>query len=131
MTNKICRLCGVAKPVEDFGKEKKGMDGLRSECKSCHSIKKRENHLKRRYGLTVKQYDNMLKRQHYGCRICGSQCQTGRRLAVDHCHKSGQIRGLLCNKCNKGLGYFNDDINRMNLAAQYLTCSGEWLPGLS
>ena len=47
-------------------------------------------------------------------------CTTGKRLAVDHCHKTGKIRGLLCTKCNIGLGYFNDDVILLKNSIRYL-----------
>ena len=125
MTTKKCSKCGKVKPLDKFYKDKKGKNGLASHCKSCDLLKQ----MKKRYGITIDQYEMMLKRQHYGCKICGQQCPTGKRLAVDHCHHTGMICGLLCSSCNTALGSFNDDVNRLNLAAQYLTCSGEWLSG--
>jgi len=129
MTTKKCSKCGEVKPLSEFHRHKRYKDGVYFSCKSCRKPSKKAAHLKSRFGITINQYEMMLERQHYGCKICGQQCTTGRSLAVDHCHQTGRIRGLLCSKCNQGLGMFNDDVNRMNLAAQYLTCSGEWLPG--
>ena len=62
--------------------------------------------LKARYGLSAVEYDRLLTLQRNVCRICMKPCSTGKRLAVDHDHKTGKIRGLLCRRCNRGLGHF-------------------------
>lgn len=80
----------------------------------------RESWLRTRYDLTVEQYDEMLAAQGGGCAICGEQCPSGSRLAVDHDHSTGTVRGLLCVRCNKGLGSFQDSIVRLRAAEQYL-----------
>ena len=126
MTTKKCSKCGEVKPLDQFHVNRKCKDGHYSACIPCRRPVKRAEVLKRLYGITVEDYDYMLKRQHYGCKICGKQCDSGMRLAVDHCHSTGAIRGLLCGKCNKAIGLLDDDVNRMNLAQQYLTASGEW-----
>ncbi len=130
MTTRKCTKCGEVKPLDGFHKDCRREGTFRRWCKSCVARAGRVTKLKK-YGITIDQYEMMLERQHYGCKICGQQCATGRSLAVDHCHQTGRVRGLLCIKCNKALGLLDDDVNRMNLAAQYLTCSGEWLPGCS
>lgn len=77
------------------------------------------------YGLTIEDYDNLLTDQGGMCKIC-AQPETTLikgvviRLAVDHCHKTGKIRGLLCSGCNTALGGFNDNIDIMNKAIDYL-----------
>ena len=66
-------------------------------------------HLRRKYCLTIDDYDEMLKRQGGVCAICGTD-QTGKdgRFNVDHCHRTGRVRGLLCKKCNLGIGLLGD-----------------------
>jgi len=54
------------------------------------------------------------------CAICKKPPQQNKRLAVDHCHTTGDIRGLLCDLCNRGLGFFQDDIERIAIAIVYL-----------
>lgn len=78
---------------------------------------------KRRYGVTVEQYDQMLLKQNGLCAICGRVDETGKRLAVDHSHETGKIRGLLCTGCNTGLGKFKDSSQLLNKAATYITCN--------
>ena len=82
----------------------------------------RNYNLNRRYGISAEQYDEMLKRQDYKCKICGSPDPKGRgnRFSVDHCHSSNRVRGLLCQECNQGLGKFKDDISLLAKAILYL-----------
>lgn len=83
--------------------------------------------LKVQYKMRLEDYDKLLKIQNHVCRICGNPETTldkrynkTRDLSVDHCHKTGKIRGLLCDKCNRGLGYFKDSIEFLESAIQYL-----------
>jgi DNA-directed RNA polymerase subunit RPC12/RpoP len=78
--------------------------------------------LKRRYGLTPEQYEAMLVAQDYRCAICGTESFTdcNRRALVDHDHETGEIRGLLCNRCNGGLGLMDDSIELLEKAIRYL-----------
>lgn len=74
-----------------------------------------------KYGLTLADYDEMLRTQGNGCAICGKTPEeNGKRLAVDHDHETGDVRGLLCDMCNKGLGCFGDSSQRLRSAANYL-----------
>lgn len=83
--------------------------------------------LKKKYGFGIDTYYEKLKNQNYVCAICkrpefALDHRTGlpRNLAVDHCHETGEIRGLLCTNCNRGLGKFNDNINFLESAINYL-----------
>jgi hypothetical protein len=69
-------------------------------------------------GMTKEEYDVLLEKQKGVCAICHQQCS--RALAADHDHATGKIRGLLCNKCNRGLGYFRDSHALLIEAADYL-----------
>lgn len=74
-----------------------------------------------KYGINEEQYFEMLAAQHHQCKICGKPVdQNGKRFAVDHCHTTGKIRSLLCHNCNVGLGNFNDNIEIMMKAIEYL-----------
>lgn len=89
-------------------------------------IKKgRVNKLKNKYGLTIKDYNNMLKQQGGVCAICRKKEKDKRNdkiknLAVDHNHKTGKVRGLLCAECNKSIGYSNEDISILQKCIKYL-----------
>ncbi len=123
---KICKKCGKEKPRSEFYFDNTTKDGLSSYCKSCNSIGAWERTLHHKYNLTVKQYELMLKSQNGVCAICGQpetrEDQNGRikRLGVDHDHSTGDIRGLLCNKCNRMLGEFGDNSELLKKAALYL-----------
>lgn len=67
----------------------------------------RRSELKRRFGITPEQYDEMLAEQEGVCAICGKE-QGGRTLAVDHDHSTGEVRGLLCTTCNVHLAWLED-----------------------
>ena len=77
---------------------------------------------KRLYGLTEEQFQTMLSSQDGKCSICGRErSQLVKQLCVDHDHETGKVRGLLCDKCNRGLGFFNDDHELLKKALNYLT----------
>lgn len=73
----------------------------------------RAHNLKRFFGLTIVEYDRMLRAQNGGCAACGGQNVAGRRLAVDHDHKTGEVRGLLCHHCNAAIGHIEENVGRL------------------
>lgn len=87
--------------------------------------KTRDESLRRQYGLSKQEFDDMRAQQEYRCKICGAEEGTWKanaaRLVVDHCHATGRIRGLLCPSCNRGLGQFEDQPLRLLAAVTYLT----------
>lgn len=113
---KKCPTCGVVKPRSEFYSAPNEADGLRWQCRMCQttahwsqSAEKRQARslhswaafLKCTYSMTPDQYRALLIAQNYSCAICGNQPK--RRLVIDHCHKTGRIRGLLCFRCNLNL----------------------------
>lgn len=86
----------------------------------------RKAYLKRIYNLEVEEYVALIEKQNNKCAICGKEeteltrNNNKKAISIDHCHKTGRIRGLLCGKCNKGIGYFNDDIEILQKAIEYL-----------
>lgn len=74
---------------------------------------------KRRYGLTEEEFLSMLEQQNYLCAICETRPDQ-RELAIDHCHETGKVRGLLCMNCNTALGKFKDDVALLQKAISYL-----------
>lgn len=83
-------------------------------------ISNRKSHLKRKYGITPEEYDELLSAQDGVCQICGRPPRDDISLHVDHEHSSGRIRGLLCFRCNNALGDFDDDHDRLGAALTYL-----------
>ena len=84
-------------------------------------VKNRERKLKSRYGITIEEYNRLLKKQRGRCAICKlSEDEHTNSLAVDHCHSTGNIRGLLCARCNTGIGMLKDNIEVLKSAITYL-----------
>ena len=79
----------------------------------------RNSLLKRKFGISKKQYDEILKRQNGVCAIC-KNFPSKKDLSVDHNHQTELNRGLLCNECNLGLGKFKDNIELIKYALEYL-----------
>lgn len=73
---------------------------------------------KSRYGISPEQYEAALEACNYTCQICGEKCHT--RLSIDHCHETQENRGLLCKKCNTGIGMFQNDSWLLENAIEYL-----------
>lgn len=71
-------------------------------------------------GMTYDLYEKMLIAQNYKCIICDTKHFDTKKLHVDHCHKTGKVRGLLCNNCNNGMGKLGDSIERLKLVINYL-----------
>jgi hypothetical protein len=76
-------------------------------------------HRKKRYGITAEQYKELLDKQHGACGICGGVPEN-HTLCVDHCHRTGRIRGLLCRPCNTAIGLLEDDPMKVGAALRYL-----------
>lgn len=105
----------------------------RSECGICRdlrNIKSRENnpetyintHLKRKYNIDLNQYKELCAQQEYMCKICLAKFDFNKELpCVDHDHLTKEVRGILCRKCNSGLGFFNDDAGLLFSASKYLS----------
>lgn len=118
MKNKKCGRCKHIKKLTEFKSHKR--DGHQSYCSKCQELYMDAYNLKKRYGMTIDEYKKMLKDQDNVCKICKKPCLIKKKLSVDHCHKSGKIRGLLCSNCNAALGLFKDNSERIIEAANYL-----------
>jgi len=79
-------------------------------CTSCQKEWKRERNFKARYNITVEEYEEMLILQDRKCAICHYQLEA-KKTVVDHCHDSGNVRGLLCFHCNNAIGFVREDIS--------------------
>lgn len=89
---------------------------------------KRNAHFRKNYGISLVDYLAMVDTQKGFCGICGkdptqnkSALQRHKKLHIDHCHRTGKIRGLLCNSCNNALGVFGDNVSGLRRAIKYLT----------
>jgi|APCry1669188879_1035177.scaffolds.fasta_scaffold02054_10 hypothetical protein len=131
---KICKICGENKPLTEFYKAARCYHGKCKKCFIAHQqknydpVKNRETNLKRLYGITLDDYDRMLVEQKGVCKLCGTSDPGGRQSGrgkvnvffVDHCHKSGNVRGLLCNTCNRAIGQVKENIDFFENAIAYL-----------
>lgn len=123
---KKCSQCKTSKKHSDFHKARKNPDGHSDICKECalenYKVKKssyKNNILARSVRMSM--YKKLLKEQDGCCAICGKRYEFGdRRFAVDHDHNTGEVRGVLCNPCNGGLGMFKDDPDILTAAIVYL-----------
>ena len=81
----------------------------------------RKNILKRYYGIKIEDYNRIFDEQNGCCKICNRhQSEFKRALSVDHCHNTNTIRGLLCNSCNRGIGYLQDSVELLKSSIEYL-----------
>lgn len=84
--------------------------------------KQKDAYLRKNYNITLDQYDELRRHQDYKCGICrADEADFKNGMAVDHCHRTGEVRGLLCWKCNRALGRFEDSVERVQQAAIYVT----------
>jgi len=136
---KNCTRCYQTKPLEEFTVRQSGprKGHPTSYCKKCKVIRQKQNYnngtyqrvtrpylLKSKYGITPEKYEKMFREQNGKCAICGDTDGKSARgtttFCVDHCHKTGKIRGLLCNNCNRCLGLLKDDPSVLEKAIEYL-----------
>lgn len=109
---KSCSKCAAIKPYSDFPKKSGTATGVASACRRCYAFM----HIARRYGITAADHAALVVKQDGRCAICRRE----KRLVIDHDHETDEIRGLLCHRCNSGLGYFGDDLTLLAAAMQYL-----------
>lgn len=125
-------------------------DGYKHKCKACYVISERQwrlanpeaaqrkqrdywkrkgpvsqrlRHLKRRYSIGRAEYEALAAAQGNACAICRTVAEDTWNMQVDHCHETGKVRGLLCHKCNKGIGLLGDNPERVAAALRYLVGS--------
>ena len=140
----MCNTCHVELPLERFYNNRKPYTGKVPRCKDCHNKRCRElkplrpllaeqqriggrkHKIRKAYGISLEVYDLLLHAQDGVCAICKqpetSKTRLGhtRHIAVDHDHKDGKVRGLLCTNCNNGIGRFRDNPALLIEAARYL-----------
>lgn len=126
-----CPQCGETKDAPEFPKNRSSRSGYATYCKPCHNeIGKRNRerlhgsarhyHLRRRYGIGAAEVAAMIERQGGVCAICLEKPAAH----VDHNHRTGKVRGVLCFGCNGGLGQFQDNAESMRRAIEYVQRDG-------
>ncbi|WP_224790320.1 endonuclease VII domain-containing protein [Pseudomonas fluorescens] len=117
----------AARSVELAKKAREHRAKVRAKCAESPEAKRlrteqTKGYALKQYGMTLECFNKLLVKQGGGCAICGKHANPkGYCLAVDHCHESGRIRGILCTNCNRGLGLFRDSTDLIKRAIEYLT----------
>lgn len=152
---KICTHCKNDLPISSFGIAKGYRGGRRTQCNKCrtdlgrgrwrtdqfrerraarraeniHEARKsdRERKRKQNYGLSADDIARLLEQQGGGCALCKTKKPGGRYdvFCVDHCHETGRVRGLLCNRCNVALGALGDNVAGLAAALAYVSSPQE------
>jgi len=137
-----CRDCKEMLPASSFGPNTVCKDGRDVRCRACKNLRqkawrttnpdqaaehRRRGRLLHRYGITAEEYEQQLQDQGGRCALCREPCRTGKRLAVDHDHETGKLRGLLCSACNTGIGSLGDNPVLMDRAIEYILAGGVWV----
>lgn len=135
---KICRRCGIEKPLLDFYERKDNRPGRRSECKTCWKVQTdayraknqqrvaylhKMKNIERKYAITRHEYEACIKMQDNRCPVCAVEFIGTRGVsspAVDHCHTTSKVRGVICNGCNVAIGSAKDDPSILRALAAYL-----------
>jgi protein-arginine kinase activator protein McsA len=151
---KVCSKCKENLPISMFTKKVRGGDAVKSACKTCNRAttskwekanrerltaknkawlaanpQRRTAYLARsrakKFKLTEQQVQDLYLQHNHSCAICSEPETPTARLAIDHCHKSGKVRGLLCASCNHLLGKAYDSTDRLQKAILYLEAASK------
>lgn len=137
---KTCSICKEEKPLDAFGPDKNRCDGRKRQCRPCVATEMRKwsannqrsvraTKMKKHFGISIEQYEALYEQAKGCCQICGVAIPShldndakklAAKVAIDHDHKTGRVRGLLCGSCNCSIGYMLDDPARLRAAAEYL-----------
>lgn len=151
---KTCAKCQIDKPLCEFGVDRSSADSRARSCKLCTAARSREvyaanpasrqrsvakrreadpvayrisrqkEHLKQKYGLTLEMIARMKAEQAGACAICRREV----KLIVDHNHTTGKVRSLLCQRCNVGIGYFEESPILLQRALDYVIPAPPQMP---
>ena len=141
-THRYCPECEQYLPKSEFYSDRRARGGLTRRCRTHHARKSYESRMKKydtpakrylyarrsmlrkRYGITLEEYEAMAEAQGHRCKICRMrETEKYGLLHVDHDHRTARVRGLLCGNCNTGLGKFRDDPALLQSAIEYLRSS--------
>jgi len=140
---KECKSCNTRKLITEFYKDSYSKDLHSTQCKVCRDIRsisyskerkakdpifKKKSQLascmarrKKLYGVGAKEYQEMLEKQNFSCYTCKTHIKDQKKdMAVDHCHKTQKVRGLLCDSCNRAIGLLKDSVEIAINIAEYL-----------
>ena len=133
--NKTCSLCKEDKSYSAFGNDPRVRCGKVAICNDCarmknkkwrennkekHRQSRKKSQIKQRYGISQEMFYLILAAQNNRCGICKTLFDSKKRPSIDHCHETGRVRGILCQKCNTGIGMFLEKEYILSAAAEYL-----------
>lgn len=145
---KKCTKCFKEQTLDQFHNDSKRQDGKYPQCRTCRAERRKKDYwnnlesvreyqnnpevkqrrlerdYKQKYGITLEDYNNMFESQDGSCAICSAT--PSERLHVDHNHVTGEVRGLLCNNCNRALGLLQDNPANLRAALFYLKTRGHY-----
>ena len=113
----------IARQLENYHKNNAEMRIRRAKWREKNKGRIQNDYLQRRYGITTEEREAIFQKQGGCCRLCGAtenNDSRGVQLHVDHCHKTGKVRGILCNECNMMLGFAKDNVTILEAAIEYL-----------
>lgn len=126
-TKRRCTMCKRMKPIEAFEREARRPSGYGYTCKACRR-REAKRHSITKYGVSIDEFEELKRKQGGGCAVCGRKFghERGRggqetRLVIDHEHSTGEVRGLLCSRCNTAIGLFEDSVDLLKAAIEYLS----------
>ena len=139
-TRLLCTKCGEYKETEEFlwyENKYQARGGYHYNCKACLKVYadakralnkelpdqtkvRRGYHIKSKYGLSMESYESMLTEQADSCAICKDSFTESKLPRVDHNHRTGRVRGLLCHSCNTAIGHLKDDPTILKAAIEYM-----------
>lgn len=138
MDTKTCIRCAKPQPLDFFYANKNTCRPCRAEIQRASRNRKpgyhRRANLKHRYGITPEEYESILIQQNFACAICeveishALEYKTDRSVAVDHNHDTGEVRGILCSKCNLVLGHARENTEILYKSIVYLSERGTYTP---
>ena len=129
--SKLCPDCNIVKPASEFNKYPKNKSGLYTYCRPCKYLRYRKNRdpekrrlerVKACYNLDPEEYQALVKAANRTCQTCGTPEGDDKpsKLVVDHCHATGRVRGLICDRCNRALGLVGDNTQTLLNLITYL-----------
>lgn len=138
METKTCPKCGEEKPIDDFYLKRRAcIPCVREHQRLFRNARpdyNRAHNLKKRYGISIEEYQSLLADQNFACAICEVEIsdtlayKDKRSVVVDHNHETGEVRGILCSKCNLALGHARESTNILYRAIVYLSERGAYTP---
>lgn len=135
-----CACCKESKYESEFAKNSAKKNGRQSYCRPCATIRRKQSpfkynpkaerkaQIKYKYGLSVERFQDLWQQQDGKCAICNKALSLTEKRghAIDHNHETGEVRGLLCNSCNTGIGLLQDSETVLSSAIMYLRNNGTY-----